>query len=110
GVGSSFPSRTMRSRPARSVTRILPSGRNARLHGCDSPVTTGTTRIGSSAEKNVCGSDGGDGDDRAPCAQAKDVVATTIVRANARTPRWDLALNASQLGVGSCTSLMATAT
>ena len=51
-----LPLRTIRSRPSRSVTRMSPSGRNARLHGCESPVATGTTRIGSSDEKNVCGS------------------------------------------------------
>ena len=53
GVGSSVPLRTMRKRPSLSVTRMFPSGRNARLHGCDKPVTTGTTRIGSSDEYSV---------------------------------------------------------
>jgi hypothetical protein len=38
------------------------------LHGCDNPVATGTTRMGSSDEKNVCGSDGGGGEERGACA------------------------------------------
>ena len=35
----------MRSRPARSVTSIEPSGRNARLHGYSSALVTTTTRM-----------------------------------------------------------------
>lgn len=31
--------------PSRSVTSVSPSGRNARLQGCDSPVTTVNTRM-----------------------------------------------------------------
>jgi hypothetical protein len=34
---------TTRSRPGRSVTSILPPGRNARLHGFWKPSATGTT-------------------------------------------------------------------
>src|SRR5687768_8943364 len=34
----------MRSRPARSVTSMRPSGRNARPHGCSSRSTSLTTR------------------------------------------------------------------
>ncbi len=45
GVGSSTPLRMMRSRPGRSVTSMLPSGRNARLHGCERPLVTTLTRI-----------------------------------------------------------------
>src|SRR5688572_19318822 len=37
-----------RTWPERSVTSILPSGRNARLHGCDRPFVTTTTRNGPS--------------------------------------------------------------
>ena len=33
----------MRSRPGRSVTSILPPGRNATLHGLTNPSATGTT-------------------------------------------------------------------
>ncbi len=91
GVGSSVPLRTIRRRPSRSVTRMLPSGKKARLHGCESPVATGTTRIGSSDEKNVCGSAGTGGDERGAWANAND--ATTRVSAataNTRTPIWEL--------------------
>ena len=45
GCGSSTPSRTMRSRPGRSVTSMPPSGRNAIAHGCESPLVTTLTRI-----------------------------------------------------------------
>src|SRR6516225_3218136 len=45
GFGSSTPSLIRRSRPARSVTSILPSGRKARPHGWDKPLVRMTTRI-----------------------------------------------------------------
>src|SRR6266849_3840630 len=45
GFGSSTPSRTTRSRPGRSVTSMLPSGRNATLQGCTSPLVTTVARI-----------------------------------------------------------------
>jgi len=38
GAGSSTPLRRMRRRPARSGIRMPPSGRNARLHGCEGPL------------------------------------------------------------------------
>ena len=45
GCGSRTPLRMMRRWPARSVTSIVPSGRNARLHGYDNALVTTTTRI-----------------------------------------------------------------
>ena len=45
GFGSSTPFRMMRSRAARSVTSMLPSGRNATVHGNDSAFVTATTRM-----------------------------------------------------------------
>ena len=44
GCGSRTPSRTMRSRPGRSVISMPPSGRKAIAHGCESLATT-LTRI-----------------------------------------------------------------
>jgi hypothetical protein len=38
GLGSTTPLRTMRSRPSRSVTSMLPSGRNASANGRLSPL------------------------------------------------------------------------
>ena len=59
GFGSSTPLRTTRSRPSLSVTRRLPSGRNARLHGFTRPRAIGTTRIRmTSAVSYSIGSDG----------------------------------------------------
>src|SRR5262249_60793063 len=45
GVGSSVPLRMTRSRPGRSVTSRLPSGRKAMAHGCDRPLVTTVKRI-----------------------------------------------------------------
>ena len=45
GSGCSTPLRTRRSRPTRSVISMSPPGRNATLHGCDSPLVTTDTRI-----------------------------------------------------------------
>ena len=44
GWGSSTPLRITRSLPMRSVTSIVPSGRNAMLHGFSSPRATADTR------------------------------------------------------------------
>ena len=52
--GSSTPFRTIRSRPARSVIRMSPPGRNASAHGRASPGT-GTTRIRCSNVSKVRG-------------------------------------------------------
>ena len=45
GFGSSIPLRTTRSRPGRSVTSMLPSGRKAKPQGWTSPRVTIVTRI-----------------------------------------------------------------
>src|SRR5215475_916457 len=45
GCGSRTPFRMIRSFPVRSVTSIVPSGRNAKLQGYVSPFVTATTRI-----------------------------------------------------------------
>ena len=69
GVGSSTPLRTTRRRPTRSVIRMLPSGRNARLHGCESPFVTTLTLMSrcSNVEKTHGPSpSGGDGSGRGP--------------------------------------------
>src|SRR5438128_5138422 len=68
-VGSSTPLRRMRRRPTRSVIRMLPSGRNARLHGCESPfVTTLTLMSRCSNVDDIQGPSpsGGDGRGRGP--------------------------------------------
>ena len=76
----------MRNRPLRSVTSMPPSGRNARLHGCESPVATAVTRTGNSEVKSVTGSDGNGGEAAraafcAPTVEPSD--ARTMTRPNA---------------------------
>ena len=41
-------------RPGRSVTSMLPSGRNASAHGCDSPPTTVSTFRSPADDLKVC--------------------------------------------------------
>src|SRR5262245_592203 len=74
GVGSSTPLRTMRSFPPRSVTRIVkapapsevegfaPSGTNAMLHGCVSPLRT-VTLIGRTRPVSIDSGPSGNGGD-----------------------------------------------
>jgi hypothetical protein len=62
GAGSSAPLRTTRKRPEISVTRILPSGRNAMLHGWTSPFVTVRRRPRSTPVSKVTGESGRAGD------------------------------------------------
>src|SRR5262245_37899057 len=91
GWGSSLPSReAIRNRPARSVTSVRPSGRNASAQGCSSPWVSVTTRKVSRSLLTTSAA-------CALSASAATIVAQAAIALKRTPPSWRLALAVSRV-------------